>query len=300
MWKRVWAHAEVLVWAFSRKCVCVHALWHQRGQRPWVLPCAQNHLTQADASLKHCHTRWPAERPGKYLIVAHISIFFAPFFWNAPKFHKDTEMQKGWSIQEGPFLFHFHIFPTTFQRSRVSFDKCVWFWRGATWRWACRSACVCMCVWERDSVYPSHGNPALLIKSARAARVWGRRWPHSAHTHSQTNTHTHRDSGANTGPTSGLWCTARGYMWTDLTFFCCCCCWGTHQQMAEAQPPFSFALSHFLLFLFPAALKCLLPPSVHPFFHSNSSFPFCLARHMEQLASVGQIHTRVTQSLTLT
>lgn len=39
---------------------------------------------------------------------------------------------------------------------------------------------------------------------------------------------------------------------------------GNTQQMAEAQPPFSSPLSHFLLCLFPSAFKFILPPlSIH-------------------------------------
>lgn len=74
----------------TQKCLCehfqgsVHACMPndiKEGRQPWVLPCAQNHLTQADASLKHCHTRWPAEKPGKSLIVPHISIVFCLYYF---------------------------------------------------------------------------------------------------------------------------------------------------------------------------------------------------------------------------
>lgn len=115
------------------------------------------------------------------------------------------------------------------------------------WRWgigwACQAACVCVCVCvrKRDTACPSHGNPALLIKSARAARVWGRRWPHNAHTHPQTNTHTET-----AGPTLGqrwacdVWPEDRCGQTSPSSALLLM---GNTQQMAEAQPPFSLPLS---------------------------------------------------------
>lgn len=134
---------------------------------------------------------------------------------------------------------------------------------------------MCVSVWERDSACPSHGNPALLIKSARAARVWGRCWPHNAHTHidthSQTNTHarTHTET---EGPTLGQRqaCDVRPEdrcgQTSPSSALLLLLLLGNTQQMAEAQPPFSLPLSHFLLFLFPFTFKFILPPrSIHPF-----------------------------------
>lgn len=118
----------------------------------FCLPCAHNHLTQADASLKHSHSRWPAEKPDESLSVSHISIVllcFVFFRWGGifdflfcfvfllphlseiiPKFHKNRPGHPGWV--EGPTWrlrggvissSDFLISPTFFQRSRVTFNK---------------------------------------------------------------------------------------------------------------------------------------------------------------------------------
>lgn len=101
---------------------------------------------------------------------------------------------------------------------------------------------------------------ALLIKLGRAARVWG----------SLDTVHTFTDSRAKTGPMVGLWCAARGYMWTDLTFFCYC--WGTHDAPAwctstfllniptSLSLKFCFVLSNqVVLTAIFLCLSCLLP-----------------------------------------
>lgn len=132
----VCVHLREGVCEHTQKCLCehfqgsVHACMPndiKEGRQPWVLPCAQNHLTQADASLKHCHTRWPAEKPGKSLIVPHISIVFCLYFFlyffllphlseavpNSTKTRKCEEV--GASRREGHF-FSIFLFSQYFSR----------------------------------------------------------------------------------------------------------------------------------------------------------------------------------------
>jgi len=191
-------------------------------------------------------------------------------------------------FQDGPFSFFpfFYFTPRLFAREPCEFRQaCVIFWRGVirprgigrrVCVCACACACVCVCVRERERERdcPSHGNLVLLIKSARAARVWGRCWRHNAHAHtnththtltctySQTNicahTHTHRDSGADGGPTAEpVMCGQR----IDVDRLHLLLLLLNTQQMAEAQP--NFSLSHFVLLFRPP-----LRSHIHPFFLS--------------------------------
>lgn len=284
----------------------------KEGRQPWVLPCAQNHLTQADASLKHCHTRWPAEKPGKSLIVPHISIVFCLYFFLFVFFvfycpiclkrsqipqRRENAKRLEHPGREGHF-FSIFLFSQYFSRGAawVSTSVC-YFLSGATWRWGIGwarpslSVCVRVCAltWEWDSVCPSHGNPAHLIKSARAARVSGRRWPRCTDTCLQTNTHSHTLTHT-AGPTSGQRqpCDVR----PEDT------CGQTSPSSAAAvageRTTDGWSTTAFPTFFCTSSLRCKMPPSSPdpPLFHRNASPLYRLASDMSM-----KLHMCTTKAL---
>lgn len=104
-----------------------------------------------------------------------------------------------------------------------------------------------MRVWDQ-----SHGSPALLIKSGRAACFWGWPWPDNTHIQQQRNTNTlaHRVTEDRQWASCGLvMCSQRAYMWTDFTFFCSAATAG--ECTTDGCCTAVFFLNPFLLFSLP-------------------------------------------------
>ncbi len=291
-----WEFAKGCVGACRSACVsifkkaCVRACSvTSKGQQPWVSPCAQNHLTQADASLKHCHTCWPGERPGKSLILAHISIFF--FCPHSFKTHPNsTKTRKCRKVDASRLFFSVFIFSPRLSRSAVcEFRQACVILEGSDVAVGNRlgmssGVCVCVCVYvcvcEKETVPAlamatqpfSLNQPEQLVSGVDAG--------HIMHTH--THTHTQRQRGrhwANGGP---VMCGQRIDVDRPhlLLLCCCCCCRGTHNRWLKHNclSPYPFLT----FFSFSSTLlsnSSFLPyPS---FSHSHQSLPVRPARHSE-------------------
>lgn len=94
----VWDHVCVYV----KKRVCQHAFVYMcamTSKLPAVkgLPCVQNHLTWADASLKPCHTRsFLCQTPQPFSLSSSLAVFFIPsLFRISHMFYNDVQIQQG-------------------------------------------------------------------------------------------------------------------------------------------------------------------------------------------------------------
>lgn len=89
---RVWDKKSMPARICVYVCVMTSKLPAVKG-----LPCVQNHLTWADASLKPCHTRrFPCQTPQPFSLSPSLAVFFISFLLRiSHTFHDHVQMWEG-------------------------------------------------------------------------------------------------------------------------------------------------------------------------------------------------------------